>query len=772
MDTRPINQSSEVTQPRVADALSLSDLAEQINGFIRRQYPIFVFIVSTAFAIGLIYLFTTPPRYTAHALLVIDSSKLRVLQDQHTPLLDAPLDTSQVETQVEVLKSDNIGHAVIKDLDLIHNEEFGGDSGGLFGAFVGLVSKFFSSPEPLSEAAKVRKALGVFKTNRNITRVARTYVLDIAYSSLSPARSASIANAIADAYISDQLEAKYQATRRAGGWLQDRIRELRLQAAQADKAVLDYKEKNKIIDIGTDSSLGRSGSRLLGEQALSELNTQLVTARNATGEAKAKLDRIQDVMNQEVPDAAVTDSLHNEVITRLRNQYLDMSGKEAVWSSRYGADHLATVNLRVQMNELRHSIANELGRIAGSYKSDYEIAKERQISLEKAFAKQVSEAQSINRDRLGLNDLESTAHVYHTIYDNFLQHYMEAIQQESFPITEARVISPAEAPTVSSSPKASIALAIAAALGLVLSVGTAALREAMDRVFRTTKHVEELLGATCLAVLPELPRSAQSNKHPKTRVPSLSKSQNAMASQTLFDARNYFRFVVDEPLSAFAEAFRSIKVAADINGVLKNNKVVGVTSSVPREGKSTVSCNFAELIAHAGKRAILIDADLRNPTLTRHLAKPATVGLLEVLTRKTKLQDAVRTDAGTGLTVLPAVIDTRLAHPNEVFASDVFKQLIDALRASYDYVILDLPPLAPVVDVRATLNVIDVYLYVVEWGKTRIHVAQHQLSTAPEIHDRLLGVVLNKANIAVLDRYQHYYGGSTYKYYRQYGQDG
>jgi succinoglycan biosynthesis transport protein ExoP len=650
---------------------------------------------------------------------------------------------------------------------LTEDPEFVGNGGGLLGAVFGLVSGWFSPQELSSETVLARRALGVFKASRNIERVGRTYVLNIGYSSLSPAHAAGIANAIADAYVTDQLEAKYTATKRAGSWLQDRIKELRMQAALADKAVLDYKEKNNIVDIGAESATGGNGGRLLGEQALVQLNTELGAARNATAEAKAKLDRIQVVMKQDVPDAGVTDSLRNEVITRLRNSYLDLSQREAIWSVRYGADHLATINLRVQMNEIRRSIADELGRIAESYKSDYEIAKGRQASLEQSFVKQISDSQGINRDRLGLRDLESSAHVYHTIYDNFLQHYMEAIQQESFPITEARVISSAAPPTVKSSPRTPIVFSIAAILGLIVSVAAAGLREAMDRVFRTTKHVEENLGTNCLAVLPLLKNvvATKTIAIPKGRVP---KEPVLSQRKILFDQQKFMRHVVDEPLSSFAEAFRSVKVAVDISGTIKENKVIGVTSTVPQEGKSTVSCNFAELVAHAGKRVILVDADLRNPTLTRNLAGDAKTGLLEILSGKSELRQAVYVDDLTGLTFLPVVIESRLAHSSEIVASDAFRRLIDNLRQSYDYVIVDLPPMAPVVDVRATLNIIDSYLFVIEWGKTRISTAQHQLASAPEIFDRLLGVVLNKANMGVLDRYQYYYNYSK-KYYHQYG---
>lgn len=749
---------------KLIESISIAELVEQVTGFIRRQLPIFLFVCACAVGLGLAYLFTAPPRYTSHAMLLIDSSKARGLQQQQMALVDIPLDTAQVETQVEVLKSENIGLSVIKELRLTEDPEFVG-GGGFLSAIWSQFSPEISQPR--SETELARRALGVFLRQRTVTRVGRTYVLNIGFTSLSRERAATIANAVADAYIVDQLEAKYQATRRASAWLQERIKELRTQATLADRAVLDFKIKNNIVDAG-----GKDGGKMLiGEQQLYELNSQITTARGAKAEAKARLDRITEVMKQELPDAGVVDSLRSEVINRLRNQYLDISARERIWSTRYGQNHLAAVNLRNQMAELRHSMLDELGRIAQSYKSDYEIAMTRESELELNLSKLVQESQVINRDRLGLRDLESQSQAYHSIYDNFLQRYMEAIQQQSFPITEARVISAAAPPSGRSSPQTTLVLIVAIALGLMISVVIATLREAIDRVFRTTRQVEELLNTSCLAVLPALKNIPKQLPDASIVWPGATALGNPEKKKTSAGSqREYLRYVIEEPLSAFAEAFRSIKVAADVNRDIKDNKVIGITSTIPKEGKSTVSCNLAQLIAHAGKKVILVDGDLRNPTLTRSIAREAEVGLLEVLSGKLSLRDAVLIDEQTGLVILPAIIESRLPHTNEILASAAFKQLIDDLRKTYDYVIVDLPPVAPVVDVRASINVIDSYVYVVEWGRTRISFVQHQLSSMPEVQGRLLGVILNKANVKVLERYEHYYGSYYHKkYYQRYG---
>jgi succinoglycan biosynthesis transport protein ExoP len=237
--------------------------------------------------------------------------------------------------------------------------------------------------------------------------------------------------------------------------------------------------------------------------------------------------------------------------------------------------------------------------------------------------------------------------------------------------------------------------------------------------------------------------------------------------------RDFLRQVVEQPLSGFAEAFRSIKIAADIGGSTRNQKVIAITSTVPGEGKSTVSANLAQLIAHSGKRVILLDGDLRNPTLTRAMAPGAKTGLMEVLNNQMTLNSVFWTDEETGLNFVPTLLKSKTAHTNEILASDSFKKFVDGLRNSYDYVIIDLSPLAPVVDVRATTKIVDSYIYVVEWGKTRKSLVQQLLRGTPELSDLLLGVVLNKADIRVMGRYEDYYG-SYYnkKYDGSYGYSG
>jgi succinoglycan biosynthesis transport protein ExoP len=730
------------------DVLNFREVAILAKGFLRRQFFVITLCVICSLTVGLLYFLSTPPRFTASAKLLIDLSKVRILQQQQGAI-DAPVDAAQLETQVELLKSDKIALAIVNEFRLNEDPEFTAPSRNYFRT--ALYRLFPDSA--YSESSLVRRAVTILLANREVTRLGRTYVLDVSVTSLNPARAAQLANAIAEAYIDDQLEAKYQATRRAGSWLQERIRELRQQASDADRLVLEYKEKNNIVDVSGNSP---GATRLLGDQQLTDLNTQLTTARAAAAEAKARLDRIDEVMKRDVPDLDIGDSLRSEVINKLRSNYLELAAKEGLWSSRYGADHIAAVHLRGEMRELRRSINQELSRISQSVKNEHEIAKARVESLERSLRDLVTEAQAVNRDRLGLRELESNAQKYHAIYENFLQRHMEAIQQQSFPITEARIVSPAEAPLERSGPVMPVILGAAAAFGLALGIGLSLSRELFDRVFRTPKQVEEELGTTCIAVVPKLPGSSSysSSEKPAPKIRSVRNNRT-----------EHLRMVVDEPLSPFAEAFRSIKVSADLYGALRGNKVIGVTSTLAHEGKSTIASNFAQILAQGRKTVILVDGDLRNPSLSRELSFDACAGLTDVLSRSLALEQVMLRDEATNLMFLPHVSAAPITQTSELLSSHAFNELIEELKSKFDYVVVDLPPLAAVVDARAAAPALDSFLYVIEWGKTEIGLASRHLISSPEVQEKMLGVVLNKADKKMFEKYESAYSSNYSKYY-------
>jgi len=815
-----IDKAKNAVEPAAPapDAASPEEQYASFVAFVRRQSPVIIFIMLLTLGLATVYIFTTPPRYTGEAVMIIDTHKSNLFQQQNSLGFDAPVDTAMVDSQVEILKSENIALSVIKDLHLTDDPEFVGASGGLIGTVFGLVSSvanLFGPDEPSSDLALTRRALQHFENALRIRRVGLTYVIDIDYESLSPERAAQIANAIADAYVVDALESKYQSTKRAAVWLQDRLKELRAQATAADRAEVDFKAKNNIVD---------TGGRLLNEQQLAELNSALVLAQAQTAEAKARMDRVQQILQKEnqsprfEDSATVTDTLHDDVITRLRQQYLDISARESDWSTRYGHDHLAAVNLRNQMAEIRKSIDDELRRIAETYKSDYEIAMARESAVQKGLNDIISQSNDTNQAQITLRELDSTAQSYRAMADNFLQQYMMSVQQQSFPITESRLITQATPPLNKSHPRTLLVLAIATAGGMILAFGIGMVRDFSDRVFRTSQQVEDGLQADCIAVVPVLKEDASvdaavpaesdgpvhrsllrrvvdivyaglvktsetlkvaryfSERRKFNREAANEPVFSARRNDSTFGARTIVRdksvlwHVIDSPFSRFTESIRAIKISGDLFGVSKSNKVIALTSSLPNEGKSTIGTSLAQLMAHSGSRVILLDCDLRNPVLSRKLAPNANSGLIEVLSGRASLDDVTWTDPSTKLTFLPCVLKSRVAHTSEILASEATKKLFDRLRETYDYVVVDLSPLAPVVDVRATYNLVDSYIFVIEWGRTKIDVVEHALGAARGVYDNLLGVVLNKADINVLNRYESYRGKYYYnRYYARYG---
>lgn len=730
---------------------SLTETLTSIGGIFRRQLPLVVLIVLCTVGAGLFYLMTSPSLYTATASMVIDTRKVQLFQQQAI-MGEAPIDAGTVQTEVEILKSRNVSAAVVKDLHLADDPEFTDPSSGVVGFALGGLARLIAGREQASEEQKQEKALNALRERMSVSRVGLTYVMSIAFTSRDPGKSATVANAIGDAYITDQLEAKYQATKRASLWLQDRIRELRVQASAADRAVVDFKQKNNITTVD-------SNGRLMNEQQLSEVNSQRILAQAATAEAKAKLDRINDIMKDAIPDASVADALQSQVIIALRAKYLDLSGREALFSSQYGANHMATVGLRNQMMEIRRNISDEMQKIAQSYKSNYEIAKAREESIDQSLSESVSNSNVTSQAQIQLRELESTAQSYKSMYDNFLQRYMESVQQQSFPITEARLISPASTPSSRSSPKTSIALAVTTLGSLLISLGIAALRESVDQVFRTSRQVEDRLRVPCLAMVPVI----------KERLAGTELTIGDDSKRLIAAHADLSRYVIQNPFSQFTEALRSAKVAADLVNTKRESRILGITSTLPNEGKSTISSNFSQLIAHAGGRVLLVDCDLRNPSLSRMMTDGAKLGFVDVIAGRASLEDVLWLDESSNLNVLPVGGgEARLTHTSEILGSHAVRSLFDRLSSSYDYIIVDLSPLAPVVDARTTSSFIDSYIYVVEWGRTKIDIVEHNLHAAPEISDRVLGILMNKADMKILGRYEDYSKRSYYRNYSKY----
>src|SRR5271156_135425 len=344
------------------EAASLAAGLEGLLRILRRQFAMIAFVSVLTIALGVLYLFVTPLTFKAEALVKLDREKAQIFQQQQL-FADAPVDAATVESEIQILKSDNIARAVIKSLHLTEGPkpefEKPSNTGSVFDFFFPHPTRSNSGEDTLQDA------VSAFLKRVDVQRVGGSYIIAITFTSSNPERAAQIANAIVDAYINYQLQAKFEATHRANVWLQDRLRELSEQSAAADQAVSDYRSKHDIVDTGN--------GKTMSEKKATDLNARLLDAQAQTSTAQARLDRIESILNKDrdldeiTTGAVVADVLTNPIIVQLRTKYLDLVNREADWSKRYGPNHLAVVNLRTQISEIRNSIIDELKQIGETY---------------------------------------------------------------------------------------------------------------------------------------------------------------------------------------------------------------------------------------------------------------------------------------------------------------------------------------------------------------------------------------------------------------------
>lgn len=763
-DTDRLRLPMNLIPPGKTDGGGITEVINFGIGLLRRQYLVILVTAALVIAVSLLYLRLASPTYTAQVQILLANPRAQFVQQQSL-LAEPPLDLSQIETQIQLLRSKATAAAVIEQLKLTNDPDFN-ESGPSIHSVLRQIRSWASSGStkdvPLDRHDEPSDdIIDALLSRLSLSRVGYSNVIEISYNSTSATRAAEIANAVANTYVADQLNAKFDANRRATSWLQDRLRDLADQALAAQRAVDVYKAQNNIVSLD---------GRPIDEHQITEINNRLALARTQTSEATAKLSRYEALLASSDPrkpssvldlDAIGSDGLNSSIITALRQQYLELTRREAELTARVGRDHLAVVSVRNRAREFRVSMFDEVRRLAEASRSEFELAKQRQEEIEKQLAKAVAQSRSVNSAELTIRDLETRSKGLRSLYETFLQRYMSSAQQETFPISETRVLFPASPPSSKSKPKTRLVLALGIVGGLGLGIVLALLRDLMDRVFRTSSQVETVLELPCLSMVPFL-----ANRKSQKPTGRLQKTDDNVPQRIVSSPTAIHRTVVGMPLSRYTEAIRSIKLAIDHNPEKISSQVIGITSALPNEGKTTIAASLAHLIGHAGKRVIIVDCDLRNPSLSSILAPKATCGIIEVANGIKPLADAIWQDPTTNLAFLPAVRKGPLFHTNEILCDDAISKLFDRLRAQYDYIIVDLPPLTPLVDVRSTSSLIDCYILVVEWGRTKIDVVQHALHTAPNIHDSLIGVVLSKTDTKAMARYDghrsYYYHDSHY----------
>lgn len=718
---------------------------------VRRRYFLIVSILLACILAGLSYLAVAEPIYTSGSTVLIDTRRVAGLEEGSLDATDT-VDDSMVDSQLQLILSEGSLLKIIDRMKLADSPVFDPDRPGLLqrtanqiGSVLGLARVGLSSNAAPAVAAaasdpdfafrRQREVLGEIMANVDVRRIGRTYVLQISYSSPDPELSADVANAISDQYLTDQLEAKYNATQRAGDWLQDRIKELRDRSIEADVAVQRYR---------TDNNLISTGGVLVNEQQLGELNTELVKVRAETAQAEARYRRIKEIVDTQAVDAAVTESIDSPIIIEMRSKYLDTARRREDIVRRLGAEHEAAIAMSRQMEDYKRLIFEELGRISESYRSEFDIAKNKEASLENSLQGMVDVSADNNQTQVQLRELERESETYRNIYTTFLQRYQQTLQQQSFPITEARIITRAVRAQRPSEPNGNLVLSLSAMLGLLVGAAAASYREHADRVFRTGSQIRDELGKEFLGMLWAV----------RSRRLRVRRRLDPDGRRLLRPANSIYQQAADNPLAASTETLRRVKVAADLAFHDHKSKTIGVVSVLPNEGKTTVAKNLASLIASSGARTLLIDCDMRNPGLTRAVAGHAEEGLVEAITQGRAVEDLIYVEEVTGLHMLPCAANKRLFHTSELLGSHAMSDVVAWARSRYDYVVVDFSPLAPIIDARVLEPEMDGFVFVVAWGDTPRRIVRSVMADEQAIAAKCLGVILNKVDPKRAKTYQ------------------
>ena len=480
----------------------------------------------------------------------------------------------------------------------------------------------------------------------------------------------------------------------------------------------------------------------LTEQQLKEINSQLLLARAELDGSRAKLGRVRELVSRGSGFDSIAEVLASDVIRDLRKEQSELIRREAQLRARYGERHPNIIEIKDERRDLDRQIQSEVSRIIVGLENEVAVAATRVASLERSLEATTAAAGEKEQDRVRLRELQREATSNRTLYENFLARFKETRQQEDLQEADARVISRATLPVDNSSPRTTLNLALAFVASTLLGVGTAFVREYLDDRFRTPRDLEETLDLAVLATVPALKEKdlagAQAEKAPH-------------------------RFVKAKPLSAYSESFRELQAALALSDVDNPPKSILITSSLPNEGKTTTAISLATSMVRAGLRVVLVDADLRRPSIQKTIgARKSEFDMIDFLSHSCKLDDALQKSEDAGFEYLATT--RQPANPADLLASDAMKDLLAQLRQQFDMVIVDSPPVLPVSDSKSLSPHLDKVVFVVKWQDTPKTAAEQSVAKLKEFGADIAGAVFEQVDMDKQTKYG--YGDATYYYGR------
>ncbi len=717
-------------------------------GVVYRRFWMILAGFMTTFCIIAYVTFTQTPIYNAQAVVQLNTQEKNVI-DLGAIFSGLGGNTAVVDTEVLVMSSKTLLTRVAIKQKLVEDPEFNGSlrpkKSGLLSPVKGLVRVITGAKpavdpfEGLTQEQKdVEMLAGAVETlarKVSVKRVGTTYLMTVNVSSESPEMAARLADEIAQQYRVQQLEEKYEATRKATEWLSERVSGLREEVEEKERRVESYR---------AESGLLAAQGATLTEQQIAYLTTQKATLQVELDRARARADSMRRQMASGAGADGISEVLGSQVISDLKNQRAIINRRVAELETKLGPQHPELISARNEAADIDRQINAEVGRIAGNIENELKVAQSQIASIQGEIGRSTGQLRGNNQALVRLRELERDAETSRVLLEEFLSRSKQTREQDALITADANILSSATVPDGPSSPKKLLNLIIACILGAIVGGGLALFAEMFDMKISSTEDVERKLGA-----------------NPIGSVPLIRTASFLGLSQT-----NPADFLVENPLSAYAESIRYLRASIAFSDLDSETKTVAICSSLPDEGKTSLTLALGRMSAMSGSRTLVIDGDFRRRQLTETAGLKPDIGFVEHLFGAGQLSDAIVKDRKTMLDILPL---SQNGHtPHDVFGTRAFDDLLARLRSMYDLILIDTGPLLLMAEARVVAGKVDKTILVVRWRHSARSAARQSLTLLRNFKADVLGVTLNMVD---LNRRRHHRDpGATYKAYRKYYQ--
>ena len=701
------------------------DLVIYWRSIAKRKWAILGFAVAIAVAAAALVNMQTPI-YRSTATLLIEQNRARVAptEDVYSGVGDA---REHFQTQAEILRSRALAVKLVDKLDLTNHPEF--DPRQRKPSLTERIKEQLGfeveqpqwTPEALHKAA-----VGGLLSRLTVEPVRLSQLIRVHFESSDPVAAAEMANAIADIYIEADMEARDEMNIRASEWLGERLAGLKKNVEESERALQQYREQARLIET---KGLAQSGAT----RHVEDMMTRLVSARQRRFAAEHAYNQVKEAKGQLELLPVV---MRNPLVTRLKELESEAEKRVSELGNRYGPEHPRMMQAQAELKQARENTQREVKTVASSLVNEYELARANEKQLEAAVGQAKGAVQSINRKEFELASLERAVATNRQIYDLFLNRFRETRASRDLQSNAVARISdearPAQYPI---KPKKEQIISVAFVLGLLFAALIALLLERLDNTLKSADDVEEKLGQPMLTSLPLL----EGDK-----------------------AKSVGRHYLDEPKSIFSEAIRTARTGVLLSAADSQQVTVLVTSSVPDEGKTAVAVNLALAQAHS-KRVLLVDADLRRPSVSQALGldlnKP---GLTNLLSGTATFAQCLQRVEGTSLyAITPGPIPL---NPLEMILSKRFEALLKALAGTCDFLVIDSPPIHLVSDALVLSKMVTGVMFVVKADSTPYPLVRRCIRALQEVDAKLFGITLNQLDFKRAERYYGAYTGAYYKY--------